>query len=415
MTIFLLCVVVMIVVAFALILPPLLRKNFQADQESIQNEHNLAIGREYLQELNKDLSSGRIDQAQFEQARSELELELSQVILAASKITNENDSQSRPNNIGLIFLLMIGLPIIAIGVYLQTGSLTALDVELQKTEQALSEQSPDIETMIAALAERLESDPSDGEGWVMLGKSYLVMNRFGEAREAFSKAHKIFGNNVALLADYADAIGRGNSGDLTGDAKSLIVSALDVDPDYPKLRWLAGMLAYQEQEYEKVAEFLQPILMQTKPGSAVHESMKRLIVEAQSQSQSEELPAKTPEESVQSKISLQVEVSLAGKLNDQVDAEDTVFVFAKAVQGPPIPLAVAKLKASELPTTITLDDSMAMRPDLKISAHQRVTISARISKSGNAIAARGDLEAESVEVDVETLKSIDIFINSVHP
>ncbi|MFK8068184.1 MAG: c-type cytochrome biogenesis protein CcmI [Gammaproteobacteria bacterium] len=413
MTVFLISIVVMIIVAFVLILPPLFRKNFHIDQESIQNEQNLAIGREHLSELKKELDSGRIDKTQFEQARSELEIELSQVMTTASETTNGIDDQNRTNNTALIFLLLMGLPIISIAIYLQTGSLTALDVELQKTEQALSEQSPDIETMVAELAERLESDPNDGESWSMLGKSYVAMNRFSEAREAFSKAYEILGDNVPLLADYADSIGRSRGSDLTGDAKPLIVRGLEVDPDYPKLRWLAGMLAYQEQEYQKVSEFLQPILMQTKPGSEVHESLKRLIAEAQSQSKGSSVS--TQDKTVHSNASLQVKVSLDGKLSDQVHAEDTVFVFAKAVQGPPIPLAVAKIKVSKLPTTVILDDSMAMRPDLKISAHQRVTISARISKSGNAIAASGDLEAKPVEVDVETLKAVGILIDRVLP
>lgn len=405
---FLIAVVVMLALAFAFILPPLLgRKVLNEDAGIIQNEENLSIGRERLRELKNDLKAERIDQAQFDQARSELEQSLAQTIS-----TEKNQTIKKTNNIWLIVLLLISLPLIALGIYSQTGSLIALDPELQRQqlEQASGEQLPDVEAMVATLAERLESDPSDGEGWRMLGKSYVAMNRFNDAKEAFQNAHKILGDDVALLADYADAIGRGNNSDLTGEAKPLIKRAFEILPDHPKTRWLSGMLAYQEEEFARVSELLQPLISQTEPGSEIHESLKRLVQEAQSQSGE----VSVSEEFI-STVAIKVQVEFDQKLKDQIDPDDVVFIFAKAVQGPPIPLAVARIKASELPAMITLDDSMAMRPELKISSQQRVKISARISKSGNAIAASGDLQSAPLEVETSHQEMVEIIIDQQLP
>jgi len=405
MTAFLIAAVIMFVIAFALILPPLFRKNISAESQSIENDTNLSIGRERLLGLKNELRDGRIDQQQFDQARSELEQNL-----AEAMSEEKNTLALKKNNPLLAALLAISLPLLAAGIYMKTGMPQALDSEFEKT-MIKQQEMPDVETMITELADRLKETPEDGEGWMMLGRSYVAMNRFKEAQDAFQQAHNVLGDEVSLLTDYADAIGRGNNSDLTGDAKPLIERALVVDPDHPKLRWLAGMLAFQEQEYEKVPGFLQPLLSQTEPGSEIHEGLKRLINEAQSQSG----VVTTIEEEAQQTISLNVAVSLSEEFQDQVDPENIVFIFAKAVQGPPMPLAVAKLKVEDLPATVVLDDSQAMRPDLKISNHKNVTINARISKSGDPIAVSGDLQGEAIDVETILVEKIELIIDQKIP
>ena len=405
MTAFLIAAVIMFAIAFALILPPLFRKNFNTDDLSIENDANLSIGRERLRDLKNDLRTGRIDQQQFDQARSELEQNLAQAMSE-----EKNSSTIKKNSPILALLLAITLPLLAAGIYMKTGLSEALDPEFEK-KLAAQQEAPDVETMIIALADRLKETPEDGEGWAMLGRSYVAMERFKEAQDAFKHAHKVLGDDVSLLTDYADAIGRGNNSNLTGDAKPLIKRALEVEPNHPKLRWLAGMLAYQEQEYEKVPGFLQPLLSQTEAGSEIHEGLKRLINEAQSQSG--ELPVVEKED--QQTIPLYLKVSLSEKLKDKVDPEDVVFIFAKAIQGPPMPLAAAKLKAKDLPASLTLGDDMALRPDMKISDHKMVTINARISKSGDPIAVSGDLQAKAIDVETKNSEIIELIIDQVVP
>lgn len=405
MTGFLIAVVIMFVIAFALILPPLLRKNFSTENHSIENDANLSIGRERLRDLKNDLRADRIDQQQFDHARSELEQNLAQAMSE-----EKNTSGVKKNSPWLAVLLAITLPFLAAGIYLKTGMPQALDPEFEKQLEAQQEM-PDVEGMITALADRLKQTPEDGEGWAMLGRSYVAMSRFKEAEDAFQHAHKILGDDVSLLADYADAIGRGSSSDLTGNAKPLIERAIELEPDHPKTRWLAGMLAYQGGEFEKVPAFLQPLLDQTEPGSEIHEGLKRLIKDAMSQTQARSGEVPVVEEKSQKIVSINVKVSLSDELKDQTDPEDIVFIFAKAVQGPPIPLAVKKLQVKDLPVTIVLDDSLAMRPDLKISAHDQVLINARISITGNPIATIGDLQSTAVETNTASSEVIEILID----
>ncbi len=406
MIVFLFVVVIMIVIAFVLILPPLFRKNFTIETDSIQDDTNLSICRERLRDLKNDLKAHRIDQQQFEQARSELEQNLAQ---AMSEVQNRVDPKR--NSPWLAMLIMITLPLLAIGIYLKTGMPQALTPEFEK-KLVEQQEMPDVETMINALADRLKESPEDGEGWAMLGRSYLAMNRFKEAQDAFKQAHQLLGDDVALLADYADAIGRGHVSDLTGEAKPLIERALELDPNHPKTRWLAGMLAFQEQEFEKVPDYLQPLLEQTEPGSEIHEGLKSLINKALSQTGK---PTIADKEKRQPVVAINVKVSLSDQFKNKVDPENTVFIFAKAAQGPPMPLAVARLKVKDLPTTVTLDDNMAMRPDLKISGQKHVNISARVSKSGNAIAESGDFQG--VATDIKTVSSgpVNILIDQQIP
>ena len=405
MTAFIIAAVIMFVIAFALILPPLFRKNFNTEDLSIENDANLSIGRERLRDLKNDLRVDRIDQQQFDQARSELEQNLAQVMSE-----EKNSSTIKKNSPILALLLAITLPLLAAGIYMKTGLPEALDPEFEN-KLAAQQEPPDVEAMITALADRLKESPEDGEGWAMLARSYVAMERFKEAQDAFKHAHKILGDDVSLLTDYADAIGRGNNSNLTGSAKPLIESALIVEPNHPKLRWLAGMLAYQEQEFEKVPGFLQPLLSQTEPGSEIHEGLKRLINEARSQSG--ELPAIEKED--QQTIPLYLKVSLSENLKDKVDPEDVVFIFAKAIQGPPMPLAAAKLKVIDLPASLTLGDDMAMRPNMKISDHKMVTINARISKSGDPIAVSGDLQAKAIDVETQNSEIIELIIDQIVP
>jgi len=407
MTVFLIVVVIMIVIAFVLILPPLFRKNFTIETDSLQDDTNLSISRERLRDLKNDLRAGRIDQQQFDQARSELEQNLAQAISE-----KQNRVAIKKNSPWLALLLVITLPILAIVIYLKTGVPQALTPEFQ-AKSAEQQEMPDLETMITALADHLKKTPEDGEGWLMLGRSYLAMNRFKDAQDAFQHAHKLLGDDVSLLADYADAIGRGNNNDLTGAAKPLIEKALKINPDHSKTRWLAGMLAYQEKDYEKVSGFLKPLLSQTEPGSEIHEGLMRLINKARSQSGEEPIVEK--EKDPQANVALNVQVSLSDQFKDQVNPDETVFIFAKAVQGPPIPLAVKKLKVKDLPAKIVLDDSLAMRPDLKISNHDRVNINARISKSGNAIAVSGDLQGSVSKINTGITKPVHILIDQKVP
>ncbi len=406
MTLFLIVAAVMIMLAFALVLPPLLKKNFPVEEQEIEKETNLTIARERLRELKQELKKGLIDQHQFEQARLELERNLAQM-LGDDQV---NETEAKNNSPSVAILLSILLPLLAVGIYLKTGAPSAIEQSASHSfEQG---RTPDIETMVASLATKLEESPEDGEGWAMLGRSYLAMGKFRKAEQAFSQAVRILGEDASLLADYADAIGRGNGNDLTGTAKPLIVRALIADPDYPKARWLAGMLAYQEGDFKKVPAYLEPLLARTEPGTEVHEGLKKLIQEARKNSGE---GVEDSGEGNPGTVSLEIRVKISDQLSQKVDPEDTVFIFAKATNGHPMPLAVKKLRVADLSAVVTLDDSLAMRPDFKLSDQELVDIVVRVSKSGNALAQSGDLQGEKTAVPTTTKEPVEVTIDQQIP
>lgn len=397
MTIFLLSAAVMFAIVFWLILTPLLKKHGTEDESELESSSlntNITIGRERLNELKADLTAGRIDSDQFETMRGELE----QTVLDAIAIEEQSEqavtTQKRSKNLWLVLVLTIAVPVITLGVYNEVGNTSFLNPEVMQ-EQADEQAVPDIEAMVEGLATRLEKNPEDGQGWQLLGRSYLAMQRFTDSAKAYAKAYEIQGESADLLANYADAIGRSENNDLTGAAKPLIKRALQLDPSHVKAQWMSGMLAYQEQDYENALLHLQPMLEQMEVGSEAQQGMVMLIdriKNEQKQSVSGSSPDQPPSMEESNSVAVQVSISLEQALQEQVSADDTVYIFAKAASGPPMPLAVAKVRAADLPLTVTLDDSMAMRPDLTISSHDRINLTARISKSGNPIAAAGDLQ-----------------------
>ena len=420
MILFIIVVSIMLLFALGLILPPLFRKNSAGTVD--ENEVNLEIGRERLRKLKADLQSGKLDQQAFDAARSELE----QSLLDA--ISNGDQALQIKSSPWLMIILSLAIPVLAISIYLKTGNQMMLDQEALAQFQADQLQTPDIEVMVATLAERLQQTPDDGEGWWMLGRSYLVMNRFEEAVKAYSRANELIKDNAGLLVDYADAIARSQNNDLTGAAKPLIERALEIDPQQGKARWMAGLLAYQEGDFAKVPGFLEPLLDQTEQGSEVHQAISSLITEAQqnipaqqTEPEQEISPAEQPIKplnngnAIAEDINLNIRVSLSPELQDQALPEETVFIFAKAMNGPPMPLAVKKTRVADLPLIVTLDDSQAMRPGLELSTQKMVNLTARISKSGDVAAASGDLQGFVGEISTQTKETIEITIDQMIP
>lgn len=421
MTVFIIVAAIMLLIAFGLILPPLFRKHTASPVN--ENQVNLEIGRERLRKLKADLQSGKLDQQAFDAARSDLE----QLLL--DEISSRDQAiQIKRSSPWLIIVLLVAISVLAISIYLKTGNRMMLDQEGLARLQAGQQQPPDIEAMVATLAGRLQQSPDDGEGWWMLGRSYLVLNRFNEAVEAYGRANELLKDNAGLLVDYADAIARSQSNDLTGAAKPLIERALELDPQQGKARWMAGLLAYQEGEFAKVPGFLEPLLEQAEQDSEVYQAIASLIREAQQHISAQQAepeqeispeaqPDKLPEKEniTAEEASLKVRVSLSPEFVDQTAPDETVFIFANAIQGPPVPLAVRKIRVADLPLTVILDDSQAMRPGLELSTQKNVNLTARISKSGDATAASGDLQGNVDKVSTRTNETIEIRIDQKIP
>lgn len=274
--------------------------------------------------------------------------------------------------------------------------------------------SPEHVAMIKSLSARLEQNPNDGKGWAMLARSYAVMGQYKEALPAYEKAANLIPNDPVLLVDYAEIMATVNGKNLQGKPSEIIKSALLIDPNNIKGLNLIGIAAYQAGDYAHAVSYWEKLLKLLPPDSPNAKKINTSIADArarESGKQPQSLPSQG-EATGGAQISGVVRLSpaLAGK----VSPTDTVFVFAKAVSGPPMPIAVIRSQVKNLPQKFILNDSMAMMPTMKLSNFQVVVLSAKVSKSGNATPQSGDLRGEVASVKVGT-NNVQLVIDKIVP
>jgi cytochrome c-type biogenesis protein CcmH len=428
MTLFWFVAVVLVVAALLFLLPPLLAGK-KAVHAIDRDKVNIDIYKDKLAELDQDLRNGVLSQDQYKTAQQELERGLLEDMsgneaseAAMEKVTNPVAGPVSATFVGF------GVPVLAIGLYLLLGG----GENAFQPEQAPPTVAADteghqgtIDAMVAQLEQRLASNPNDAEGWIMLARSYYFQHKNREAANAFAKAMDLGGKvNADLLADYADALAVSNNKDMTGKPYELVKKALTMQPFHQKSLWLAGTAAYQQQDFNTALAYWETLLKVLPPGSEPAEQMQRNLQEVRTMMANAGMAV--PESSVPTssatgatglmtkagQASVTGTVKLDEKLGAQVTPNDTVFIFARAVNGPRMPLAILRKQASELPINFTLDDSLAMNPAMKLSKVSEVVIGARISKSGNAMPQPGDLEGQSPVVSVGTTE-IPIIIDHV--
>jgi cytochrome c-type biogenesis protein CcmH len=299
-------------------------------------------------------------------------------------------------------------------------------------EQAPADHGQNIDQAIAGLTEKLKQNPNDVEGWALLGRAYEATERFTEARDALKHAHDLAPDDADVTVAYAEALALSSeSRQITSDARELLEKALKTAPDSQRGLWLLGISDYQAKKYDAAIATWKHLLPLLPKDSNVVQSVQHQIATAEAERDGRAPPA--DEESTADAIAteapppastsaadsagphLTVKVALDAKLKDKVTADDVLFIYAKAANGPPMPLAIQRMKASQLPTTVTLTDGMGMMPTMKLSQFPQVIIGARISKSGNAIAQSGDLQTVSKSMDVKSTAPIDLTIDQVVP
>ena len=315
--------------------------------------------------------------------------------------------QGRPRGIFVLALLVaFALPLGAAGLYLLIGTPVALN-GVEKQPEAMS-----IDQAVAELQAHLQTEPKDAQGWQLLAQTYATMHKSAEARDAYERVLNLQPDSTVAMVGWAeaDSIVRPDHR-IEGRSLDLLQRAVQLEPDNQRGLWLLGISQFQHDRYAEAATTwrkLQPLL---DPGSTVAKAVAEQIAVADARSGQ---PPGTAQTAAPDGPALQVQVSLAPKLKDQLHVGQTLFVYARAEQGPPMPLAVARLDAATLPATVTLTDAMGMTPQLKLSSATRVFVGARISNSGQAIAQSGDLEGDAGVVDVGSKAPIKIEIDKVH-
>jgi len=398
--------------AVALLVVPMWRAKDKTPEGPRRRDINIEVYRSQLKELQRDLDNGVIDAEQFEQAKADLERGMAEDVLLA-----EEEGPRRVGRGPLIAAtaaVLVIVPAVSVGLYQELGGgLAALDPEHVPPPVASEEhQQVDIEAMVAQLAERMKDNPDDIEGWFMLGRSYQFLNRYEEAKAAYDRVLALGGESSPdFLATYADVLAMLNDKRIGEDSMRYIQKALAIDPNHVKALWLAGTAGFQQGDYSMALKYWERLARVLPPGSEDARTIQANVNALRAQLGMEPMPE--PTAAGGARVSGVVEI--APDLRDRVSPEDTVFIFARAVDGPRMPLAIMRVKVKDLPMHFTLDDSQAMSPMANLSAFPEVVVGARVSKSGNAMPRSGDLEGLSGTVRVADAGEVRIVIDRVIP
>lgn len=260
---------------------------------------------------------------------------------------------------------------------------------------------------IQELADRLSANPNDLEGWVLLGRSLQTTDRPQEAAKAYETATRLAPGDPDLLALYAEALAEAQDGKLEGQPGAIIQQIVRDHPKHKMGLWLGGLAAAQAGDMQTARKLWQRLRAELPPNGPEVKEIDAYLKELGPEKPSKTASAKT--------VAVKVKVTLDPKLKGEVQPDDAVFVFARAAEGPPMPLAVIRKTVRDLPLSVTLDDSLAMRPGLEISKFPKLILGARISKSGQATPQSGDIEGTLPGMTPETGKVYPIAIDHKRP
>lgn len=310
-----------------------------------------------------------------------------------------------------------------------------------------------MEVLVQRLEERMQDNPANLEGWLMLGRTYFALDQRDQGLAAIAKAYALAPNQTEAMLAYAEALAAASATkSLEGRPAELIAAALRQEPANPNARWLDGMIAYQRGQYPTAAVAWQQILDELEPGSEEANNLRQMVDEAKRragqtrQTDRADQAAPTNAAGVTSTLpdaspplapdsdstgsgaasnpasatpapavaaSIAVDITLDASIAANVAPEQTVFVFARAAAGPPMPLAARRLQVKDLPRSVTLDDSLAMNPAMRLSAFPEIIVGARISPSGQATPQAGDLEGETGPLTLDGTRRVSVTIDRV--
>jgi cytochrome c-type biogenesis protein CcmH len=425
-TAFIAIAAIMVAVALAWLLWPLLRSARRSSVE--RHVANATIYRDQFADLDADLRRGTLSEAQYGEAKAELERRLLDEGRADAHATAVPVTPSRRTAV----LIGVAVPIVAGLMYWKLGAPDAFSPIATPVDQAHQLTPDQINDMVEKLAVRLQKEPDNIEGWLILAKSYYAMRKFPEASAAYEKLSALVPNEPDLLADYADALAMSQGRTISGKPLELVEAALKVDPNHWKALAMAGTAAFDRKDYKAAVDYWERLRSSQPADSQIAQQITTSIAEARKLGGMPPAPeiAATPQKAASpvatapatgtKSAAAATSTTVGGVVNlsDAVRAKasptDTVYIFARAAEGSRMPLALTQVKVAELPAKFTLDDSMAMSPDMKLSSVPSVVIGARVSKTGRPMPSSGDLEGLSKAVAVGA-KDVSVTIDRVLP
>ncbi len=386
----------------------------------------LALLREQLAAAGRDHAAGRIDAVSAQNLRAEIGRRLLEEHPGAAAAWHTAPARH------LAWAVACAVPLLAVMLYASLGTPQALTQpgrEAAAGQPTLTQVEAMVSQMTQALearAQRGESPPEDGPAWAMAARTLATMQRFQEADRAFARALALMPGDAHLLADRADILSLLQGQDPTGEPMRLIERALRIDPNQPKALALAGSAALKRGDMAAAITHWQRALAHLPPESEFARGLSQSLQQArqaqglpatQAAGTSPRVPAAPSAVSAAAAAagaSIRGRVSLSPALQARARPDDTVFIVARAEQGPRMPLAIVRLRVADLPADFTLDDSSAMSPQMRLSAHPDVVISARISRSGQALPEPGDLIASPVSTRVG-MRGVQLRIDRAQP
>jgi len=424
-----------ILAAIGLLAPTLLRRRQLIAED--RQQYNVEVARDRLKELQAEHERGELSDEEFNQARQDLDIALAQDLSVPSQ-QEGSTGNSRMGAITLIGLLVL-VPLIVGITYFQVGTPGAVGISGQavaQTQQALGghdSKMPPLSELVKGLEQQLEQNPDNPDGWFLLGRTYMSLSRYEDAARAYGRLDELQPDNSSVQIALADALSMVNGGRITQEALSLLQKVHQREPQNVIALWLLGReslqrgepgsaLAYWSRAYPLLEDDPQ---MQMELRDAIRrvESESGLSADIRDPAPLPGImggaPVAAPAPQAPAEVAtgpgITVEVALDPELMDRTSPNDTVFIYAKAASGPPMPLAVSRQRVSDLPLRVRLTDEMAMMPQMKLSSFPQVKVGARISKSGQAIAQSGDLQSEEAESPNNSDNPIQLLIDSQRP
>ncbi len=393
---------------------PLWRKT-RLGNEVLRDAANLEILRDQTAEMAKDLGNDLLTQESFEQGQHELQVRL----LDEVKTDVPAQTTDKPARI-LALVLVVLIPLLSLLIYLKLGNPQAMQpqsIENSADGSGVVHSEKALQEMEATL----KKFPGNPDMWLRLGRSYRELNRFADAERAYGELVKLVPDASQVWTEYADAYALNHGQTLRGEPTKFLDKALALDGNNVMALALSGSAAMERADYQAAIAHWQKMLQVLPTDFQDAQIIRDGIRQAQEfvamqkkgkgKNESAETPIATPVLANPATV-ITGKVSLSPTLLTGTSPTDTVYILARAAEGPKMPLAAVRMQVNDLPFTFALDDSMAMQPQLKISNFDKVVVVARISKSGSPIAQPGDMEGMTSAIKPGS-KGLSVVIDTV--
>lgn len=415
--------ILMVIAGLVMVLPRLLTGKTTTAKDN--REQNISIAKERLAELENELKEGTLSRELYQQTLAELEKSLLVDIEDADNVAAKTRTTS--GRLAAI-ALVIAVPGLAFLFYNMYGAPQHLAVKgpgqhpanISTPATASSTESPketpSMEEMVSGLQKKIAENPADPNAWYLLGRLYAASGDFAASVAAYEKLVEVSDRQPTALVVLADSLAMTQEGSLVGRPVELINEALQKEPTHTTALWMAGQAAADNKQYLEAIDYWQQAANGLTDNEEMLGELTRMIDEAAvlAREAGMQVPELVLPEAAPA-VTINIDVSLAPSLQEQIQENDVLFIFARAATGSPMPLAAVKRQAGDLPLNIILDDSSLLRPDTSLSQYTELSITARISRSGQPVAQSGDLQSEAQLVKVEGSSGLQLIIDQVLP